>query len=97
MFYFFNPTRSWVYSERVSLHELFVKVTLWGCVGAAYSSFTIFDQHSVNYRTVQVDFQLSSFNFLSNFNHMVSHALSPVVLILKGLYFGGYQDLAYPT
>ena len=25
---------------------------------------------------------------------MVSHALSPVVLILKGLYFGSYHDLA---
>ena len=29
----------------------------------------------------------------SGFNNMVSHVLSPVMLILKGLYFGRYQDL----
>ena len=37
----------------------------------------------MSYRTVQVDFQLSFFKFYQ----FEPYALSPVVLILKGLYF----------
>ena len=50
-----------------------------------HSSFTIFNQHSINYQTVQVDFQLNSFN-LSQFEpHGFTHIKRPIFWKLPGL------------